>query len=582
MYHGIAVSPGVTVARAFCFDAAFETGVEEVPPADVSAELSRFNQACEAAAAELCALIEKVSFEIGERESAIFRAHLLMLRDRAFVAKTKSYMVDGRRPAAAALRATLGDYEKLFSTIDDEYLRERIVDLRDVVTRVLNHLIQEGNGPPPDVQEPVVLVAEELFPSQTLGPGKLKIAAIVTERGGQTSHAAIIARSMGIPAVAGIANVTREIKTGDLLVVEGHEGCVLVNPGPEAEAAYRKRQREFFDLKGYLIENRDQPAVTADGHPIELLANVNSVADARAAVDVGAKGIGLYRTEYLFMTHRSIPDEEEQYQCYKSMVEASPNRVLTIRTLDLGGDKTVPYLGSHRETNPFLGWRSIRLSFEHPEFFRKQIRAILRAGAEGNVRMMFPMITTVEELRHTNRMVWQAKAELARQNIPFARDLPVGIMIEVPAAAVCIDHMLDHTSFVSIGTNDLVQYLMAADRDNPKVAHLCDPLSPAVLRLLKQTIEACNARGVPVTVCGEMAGRPRCILVLLAFGLRSFSMSPALVPMIKELIHTIRMGDLRKLAGEVLRRRSGRQVREFLNSVLHSIHPRLAQLEPGP
>ncbi|MFO0949100.1 MAG: phosphoenolpyruvate--protein phosphotransferase [Planctomycetota bacterium] len=580
MYHGIAVSPGVVVAPAYCLDEVIgRAQSSNLTRGDLSSELARFESACDDAAKDLGSLIEKVSFEIGERESAIFRAHLFMLRDRAFISKVTALIIDRGLDAASALRQAMHEYEALFSEIQDEYLRERIVDLRDVVSRIQSHLSTDAVAKVVDFDDPVILVARELYPSQTVSFGKVKIVGIVTERGGSTSHAAIIARSMGIPAVSGISDILQVVKTGDHLALDGREGLVIVNPGPEAEAAYRKLEREFFDLKDYLIENRDQSAITTDGVPIDLMANINNVTDAKAAGEVGAKGIGLFRTEYLFMTHPSIPDEEEQFQAYRQIVEASPNQNLTIRTLDLGGDKTVPYLASHREANPFMGWRSIRLSLAHPDFFRRQIRAILRAGAVGNVRLMFPMISTVEELRRANRFVWQAIEELERAGIPYGENVHRGMMLEVPAAAICIDQLLKHTDFVSIGTNDLIQYLMAADRDNPRVAHLCEPLSPAVLRLIRQTVEACDANGVPLSVCGEMAGRPRCVLALLALGVKSFSMSPAFVPIIKELVHSVKANDIHALLPQLLRRRSGDQIRKFLDGVLREVNPRLAMLD---
>lgn len=581
MYRGVAVSPGVVVAPAYCLDEVFaRTHEGELTPADAAKELACFDLACEESAVDLRALIEKVSFEIGEKESGIFQAHLLMLRDRAFLGKVKTLIVDRACSASTALAEAIAEYEDIFRNIKDEYLRERIVDLRDVVARIQNHLVSDQIVEHLSLNETVILVARELFPSQTVSFGKLKIAGIVTELGGGTGHAAIIARSMGIPAISGITDVLRLTKTGDILALDGREGCLIVNPGAEVEAAYRKLQREYFNYKDHLIENRDQAALTKDGHTIDLLANINNVTDAQAAVEVGARGVGLFRTEYLFLTHPSIPDEEEQYQVYRQVLESCPNRALTIRTLDLGGDKTVAYLGSHRETNPFLGWRSIRMSFEHPDFFRRQIRAILRTGQHGKVRMMFPMISTVEELRRVNRMVWQVRRQLEKENVPFG-DVELGIMLEVPAAAVCVGDLIEHTHFISIGTNDLVQYLMAADRDNPKVAHLCDPLNPAVLKLLKSTIDTCAERNIPVTVCGEMAGRPRCVLALLAFGLRSFSMSPAFVPIIKELIHSVKLADLNAIAKDVLQRKSSRLVKQFLDRVLHEVNPRLALLEAG-
>lgn len=580
MHYGIPVSPGVVVAPAFCLDDVLGRPIpQNGSTEDAALEISRFHQACEEVATELRDLIQRVSEDIGEKEAAIFQSHLLMLRDPAFVAKVRTIILESKRDAASAVREALVEYEVLFGKIEDEYLRERLVDLRDVVSRLETFLSSHPRLETMDFSEPVVVVAQELFPSQTVRFGQLRIAAIVTERGGATSHAAIIARSMGIPLVSGIPDVFSLIQTGDVLAVDGREGRVIVNPGPEAQAAYRKLQREFFDLKDYLIENRDQAAVTSDGVSIELLANVNNVSDARAAVEVGARGIGLFRTEYLFLTHPSIPDEEDQFRSYRQVLEASPCQYLTIRTLDLGGDKSVPYLGDQRESNPFMGWRSIRLIFEHPEFFRKQVRAVLRAGASGKVRMLFPMITTVEEVRRVNRLVWQVQRDLEREGIPHGRHVPRGIMIEVPAAAIAIEHFLSHIDFVSIGSNDLVQYLTAADRDNPKVAHLCDPLNPAVLRVLRDVIAACNAHRTPVTVCGEMAGRPRCVLALLAFGLRSFSMSPAFVPIVKELVHSVRLADISAIAEQVLRKRSADQVRRFLNEVLQQVNPRLATLE---
>lgn len=580
LFHGVAVSPGVVVAPAYCLDDVLgRPSSDSLSRGDLSQELARFERACEDAASDLRALIEQVSIEIGERESGIFRAHLFMLRDRAFVGKVRGLIIEQSLDARAALKQALAEYETLFGEIQDEYLRERIVDLRDVVTRVQAHLSSEDFTLELNFDHPMVVFARELFPSQTVSFGKLKVAGIVTERGGSTSHAAIIARSMGIPAVSGVAEVLQSVKSGDLVVVDGREGVVILSPGPEAEAAYRKLEREFFNVKDYLIENRDQAAVTTDGVSIDLLANINNVSDARAAVEVGAKGIGLFRTEYIFMAHRGIPNEEEQVQAYRQILEASPGRLLTIRTLDLGGDKTVPYFATQRESNPFMGWRSIRLSFANPEFFRRQLRAILRAGAEGDVKVMFPMITNVEELRRANRMVWQAIEELEREGVSFGAHVPRGMMLEVPAAAVCIDQMVRHTDFISIGTNDLIQYLMAADRDNPKVAHLCEPLSPAVIRLLKSTIEACDEHSVPVTVCGEMAGRPRCVLALMALGLRSFSMSPAFVPIIKELVHSVSLSDAKSLVPHLLRKRSANQVRKFLDGVIQDANPRLAMID---
>ncbi len=340
-------------------------------------------------------------------------------------------------------------------------------------------------------------------------------------------------------------------------------------------------QREFFDLKDRLVLNRDQPAVSADGVRIELLANINNPSDARAAEQVGASGVGLFRTEYLFLTHQDVPDEEEQYQHYRQIIEESPNQVVTIRTLDLGGDKTVPYLGKRDEANPFMGWRSIRLSFEHPRLFERQIRAILRAGRHGRVQMLFPMITTLEELRHVNKLVDETRRNLRREGVPFGEDVKIGVMIEVPAAAICIDAILRETDFVSIGSNDLIQYLVAADRDNPKVAHLCEPLSPAIFRVLQMVLDACQRTGTPVTVCGEMAGQPRSVLALFGMGLRKFSMSPAFIPTIKALLASVTTTQAERFAHQILQLKTGEEIRSYLTARLHEVSSDLEVFDIG-
>ena len=442
--------------------------------------------------------IKKVSSQVGADEAAIFRAHESILHDPTFTAKIRTWIVEERQTAQGALSRLLSEYTALFSRTKDDYIKERLADVRDVVIRLSGHLSEVLQPDTPESTGPLILVADELLPSQVVTLGNREVTGIVTQAGGRTSHAAILARSRGIPAVSGVRGILRQVKNGDTVVVDGRDGHVLVNPDSETTSAYLKLQREFFDLKDALAVNRDQPAVTADGHAVQLLANINSLADAEAAGAMGASGVGLFRTEYLFLTHPDVPDEEEQLQAYREIIDASPNHQVTIRTLDLGGDKTIPYLGHAREANPFMGWRSIRLSFEHPQFFTTQMRAILRAAAKEpgktkRVRMLFPMITTLEEIRRVRAMVRKAREQLTDEGKPFG-NVRIGLMLEVPAAAVSIETLLEEVDFVSIGSNDLVQYLMAADRDNPKVSHLCQPLSPPVLRVLANVIAACNTR----------------------------------------------------------------------------------------
>jgi phosphoenolpyruvate-protein phosphotransferase len=548
----------------------------------LSGEIKRLDDACAEASQELDGMIARVSVQVGEEEAAIFRAHRLLLRDPALIGKVKSIILNRHVDARTALQEALIEYTDLFAQIQDAYLRERMADVRDVIGRITAHLAIQATREhcahcPPN--EPAIIVSTEILPSQALAFDRLHVAGIITETGGTSGHAAILARSLGIPAVSGLRGILREVQTGDLIALDGREGHVYVNPGPEVEAAYRKLQREYFDLRESLIENRDQEPITLDGVPVELLANVNGSADAEMAARVGASGVGLYRTEYLFLTHPSVPDEEEQVSVYRKVLEAAPNQAVTIRTLDLGGDKQVPYFGDQRETNPFMGWRSIRMSTAHPEFFMTQLRAILRAGVYGQAKLLFPMISTLEEVQRLKRMVTRARDGLSRQNIPFGENIPVGVMLEVPAAALCIDALLKEVDFVSIGSNDLIQYVMAADRDNPKVAHLCEPYSPAILRLLHQVITACNARGTPVTLCGEMAGRPRCFLPLFGMGLRRLSMSPAFVPPLKELIRRTSLPVAREVAQRVLQMNTFGEIRGYLTRKARKVWPDVSMLD---
>jgi phosphotransferase system enzyme I (PtsI) len=585
MRKGIAVSPGVAIGTAYVIHEIFvNPDTKRLEDREITAELAQYETARDKAAGDLRALQNKVNSQLGREAAAIFSVHESILRDSAFTSRVRGWIVNDRLRAPAALHRLLEEYTVLFAKTTDEYLRERLTDVRDVIIRLSSHLSDVLKPDSHALTGPIIIVADELLPSQAVVFGDIEVRGIVTQAGSQTSHAAIIARSRGIPAVSGVRGIARQVKTGDEIVVDGREGNVLINPPPEIRSAYRKLEREFFLLRDQLATNRDQPAQTADGIELELLANINNVADAKAAVAMGAKGIGLFRTEYLYLTHHDIPDEEEQYQTYCQIIEASPGHQVTIRTLDIGGDKTVPYLGHHfQEANPFMGWRSIRLSFEHPEFFMTQLRAILRAAAfarerDGQVKLMFPMITTVEELRRLRTMVQRCLAQLDERGAPRA-EVPLGMMLEVPAAAISIDAMLPYVDFVSIGSNDLVQYLMAADRDNPKVSHLCQPLSPAVLQVLRRVIRACNRVNKPLTLCGEMAAQPRAFLLLFGMGLRSFSMSPAFVPSMKELAHHLTIEDCQQVLRRALRYTTTNKVKRYLATQLQRIAPNLSILD---
>ncbi|HEX3313269.1 MAG TPA: phosphoenolpyruvate--protein phosphotransferase [Gemmataceae bacterium] len=578
---GIPVSPGVAVARAYLVDEVLaRREPHHLDKAAVSAEILRFENALNAAVEQLDAIIERVRTEISEDQAGIFRGHRLIVRDPALVGRVKSAILNKQLDARSALLEALDDYKALFEKIDDDYIRERMTDIRDVVGRIANQLVLTDPAPKClQRDEPVILVAAEILPSQAVWFDRFKVAGILTEGGGSTGHAAILARSRGIPSISGLAGIRKEIKTGDLIAMDGRSGHVHLKPDAELETAYRKLEREYFFVRDRLIENRELQAISPDGAKIELLANVNNVADAQTAANVGAVGVGLYRTEYLFLTHPTVPSEEEQLAAYKAVIEAAPNRFVTIRTLDIGGDKLVPYFEHNREANPFMGWRSIRLSTAYPDFFITQIRAILRAAEFGNVELLFPMVSSVEEVRAVKKLVARAADQLRGEGLPFGASVPIGVMMEVPAAALCIDSLLTEVDFVSIGSNDLIQYVMAADRDNPKVAHLCEPFNPALMRLLAHIIRHCVRANKPVTLCGEMAARPRCYVPLLGMGLRRFSMSPAFVPTVKEAVRTVPLERAKRIAARVLRLRTFRAIRTYLTRVTTKLCPSLTMLD---
>ncbi|ADV61268.1 phosphoenolpyruvate-protein phosphotransferase [Isosphaera pallida ATCC 43644] len=615
MFRGVAVSPGVVVGVARKVESLFATTTPEkwTTPDQAAREIERFDHAVEAATVELNLMVEKVKAEVGPAESDIFRSHLAIVRDPSLRARVHEGIKDRGLTAAGALVEVYQDYAVKFAKLGQERFRERMADIQDALQRIAaqldltagviapsktpapsrfpGHLVDDTGGSDDlassedstvttrQDEPPLVLVAHELLPSQALGLGDMAIAGIVTEIGGSTSHAAILSRSKGIPAVSGVVGIMAVVKDGDPIIVDGREGLVQIRPEPESASAYRKLQREFVRIKDRLILPPERPAATQDGTPIELLANVNGPDDVIAALRAGAGGVGLFRTEYLFLAHHDFPDEDEQYEHYRRVVENAQGKPVTIRALDLGGDKSVPFLGQRHEANPALGWRSIRLVTEHARIFERQIRAILRAAAHGKVNLLFPMITHLEELKVLNRLVGDAIADLDRQGIPRGAHIKCGVMIEVPAAAIMIDAILRETEFISIGSNDLIQYLVAADRDNPKVAHLCDPLHPAVFRVIRSIIEACQRTGVPLTVCGEMAGQPRAALALLGLGARRFSMSPAFVPTIKTLLSSVSLAQAERFAHHVLQLKTSREIRAYLSDRLREVSPELAMLD---
>ncbi|MGP0068465.1 MAG: phosphoenolpyruvate--protein phosphotransferase [Isosphaeraceae bacterium] len=587
MRKGIGVSPGIVVGVAHRVESVLGSIEQQTldSPSQIPAEIERFDRAVADSAADLEAMVQKVAQELGDSDAGIFKGHLQIVNDPALLSKVHDLIENKQMTALAALQTVMQAYATQFARIEQDYFRERMADVRDVILQIGSHLTRkpavhvDAAGDSRNGDESVILVAHELLPSQAMSLGELPIAGIVTEVGGSTSHAAILARSRGIPAVSGVDGIMTQVESGDLMIVDGRDGMVILRPDQEATSAYRKVQREFFNIKDRLVANRDLPALSADGTRVELLANINNVADAQAAIKVGAAGVGLFRTEYLFLTHHDVPAEEEQYEYYRQIILNSPNQTVTIRTLDLGGDKTVPYLGRRSEPNPFMGWRSTRIFFENSKLFITQIRAILRASRHGRVSILFPMITNLEELLHVNKLVKETRHNLRREGVAFGEDVKTGVMVEVPAAAICIDAILRETDFISIGSNDLIQYLMAADRDNPKVAHLCESLNPAIFGVLQNVLAACHRTGTPVTLCGEMAGQPRSVLVLFGMGLRRFSMSPAFIPTVKALLASVTTTQAERIAHHVLQLNTNEEIRSYLTSRLHEVSSALEMFD---
>ena len=563
---GRPLAPGVAVARAYCLDQGPVHGpARQLDPTETPDEIRRFESACAAAAQELDARIARATERSDQQDTDILHTHRLLLADPVLVEKVKSAIRDRRLDAEAASRHVLEGYESQFAQIRDDYLKQRVADLRCVVGLVLRHLGgHQRLAPPFGPDEPVILVTHEVLPSHLLLSQHLRLAGVLTEVGAETGHAAILARSLGIPVLAELPGILGEVCTGDVVALDGHEGHAHINPDFEVEAAYQRLQRDEADRRDRLAGNRDQEPVTVDGIRVELLANVNGPGDTALASRVGAGGVGLYRTEYLFLTHPGMPDEEEQLAAYRAVVEAAPGRTVTIRALDLGADKSVSYLGRRDEPNPALGFRGTRLLSASPELAQTQLRAILRAGRYGRVSLLLPMVSALEEVRWAKGMLDDARLSLRRRGEPFAEDMPLGVMVEVPAAVACLDDLLEEVDFVSIGTNDLIQYLMAADRTNPQVAYLCEPFNPAIWRVLQRIIGVCIGRGKPVTVCGELAGQPQSFLPLLGLGLRRFSMSPALVPLFKDLVRRSNALEARAVAERLMRMKTAGEIRDCL------------------
>lgn len=563
IFHGVAVSPGVRQGRVLVLGRASSGVAHEIIPDDqVEAEIRRFERALVQTRQQLLEIQKKLSEKSGAEHASIFDAHLLVLDDPELNNEVLRFIQDEKVNAEYAYLTVGNRYAESLAAVGDEYLRERAADLYDIGNRVLNNLrgIGDENDLRHRLKEPSIIVAHDLAPSQTAQMDRNLVLGFATDVGSRTSHTAIMARSMEIPAVVGLKTITQDLVTGDFVLLDGINGLIIVNPSQETLAEYGQIERQQKSLHEKLRELQNESAVTADGHRVILSGNVEHADDAQAIIDCGAEGVGLYRTEYLFISQPELPSEEEQYQAYRRVAAALKPAPVVIRTLDLGGDKFRSHTDVPNEMNPFLGWRAIRFCLEERDVFRVQLRAILRASAEGNVKMMYPMISGMEELVRANALLEECRAELRSTDTPFDEKMEVGIMIETPSAAMIADALAKRASFFSLGTNDLIQYSLAVDRTNEKIAHLYEPTHPAIIRLIKLTVDAAHKAGHWAGVCGEMAGELALIPLLLGLGVDELSAAPPTVPQIKFLIRRLKMKDASQLAAFALGSESSAEI----------------------
>ncbi|MBW8348728.1 phosphoenolpyruvate--protein phosphotransferase [Bacillus sp. IITD106] len=562
---GIAASSGIAIGKAYRLvepDLSFS----KTAISNADDEISRFQKAINSAKADLEIIREKALADLGEDKAAIFDAHLLVLSDPELLSSIEEKIKTDLTNAEAALKETTDMFVSMFEQLDNEYMKERAADIKDVSKRVLAHLLGVKIPNPGLIAEEVVIIAEDLTPSDTAQLNKQFVKGFTTDIGGRTSHSAIMARSMEIPAVVGTKSASSSIENGDIVIVDGLHGEVHINPTPEIIKKYEDDVRNFELQKAEWALLKDEATKTRDGNHVELAANIGSPQDADNVLANGGEGVGLYRTEFLYMERNQLPTEDEQFEAYKTVLEKMEGKPVVVRTLDIGGDKQLPYLNLPTEMNPFLGFRAIRLCLEEQEMFRTQLRALLRASAFGNLKIMFPMIATIDEFRAAKALLEEEKATLLENGVEVADGIEVGIMVEIPSTAVLADQFAKEVDFFSIGTNDLIQYTMAADRMNERVSYLYQPYNPAILRLVKMVIDAAHKEGKWAGMCGEMAGDEIAIPILLGLGLDEFSMSASSILKARSLIKKLDQNEMKQLAEEALGLQTVNEVMELVHN----------------
>ena len=543
---GIAASQGISFAKAYVFVEPDLT-VKEVKIEDVAAEIKRFEDAIEASKKELTIIKENALASLGADKAAVFEAHLLILDDPEFMGTVKTDIESKVINAEYAFKETSDMFISMFEAMDNEYMKERAADIRDVSKRILAHLLGVDLPNPSLIDEEVIVIAEDLTPSDTAQLNKKYVKGFATNIGGRTSHSAIMARSLEIPAVVGTSSITEDVKNGDILILDGLDGVVLVNPDEATTAEYKEKHAKFEAQKAEWAKLVTEKSVTKDGHEVILAANIGTPADLEGVKNNGGEAVGLYRTEFLYMGRDQLPTEDEQFEAYKAVLEGIGDKPVVVRTLDIGGDKELPYLDLPKEMNPFLGFRAIRLCLEEKDLFRTQLRALLRASVYGKLCVMFPMIATVQEFRAAKALFLEEKEKLVAEGVAVSNDIELGIMVEIPSTAVIADIFAKEVDFFSIGTNDLIQYTMAADRMSEKVSYLYQPYNPAILRLVKNVIEASHKEGKWTGMCGEMAGDSLAIPLLLGMGLDEFSMSATSILQARSQIKNLTLDEMKEL-----------------------------------
>lgn len=554
MLKGIAASDGVAVAKAYLLvqpDLSFT----KVTIEDVSAETARLDDALSKSSDELQLIRNKAAENLGEEEAQVFDAHLMVLSDPEMVGQIKQSILDNKVNAEHALKEVTDMYIGMFESMEDNaYMQERAADIRDVAKRVLAHLLQVTLPNPAMINEEVIVVAHDLTPSDTAQLDRNFVKAFVTDIGGRTSHSAIMARSLEIPAIVGTGEITAKVKAGDILAVNGIEGDVIVHPTEEQKANFIQAGEAYAAQKAEWEKLKHAETVTADGKHFELAANIGTPKDLTGVHNNGGEGVGLYRTEFLYMDSSDFPTEDAQFEAYKEVLEGMAGKPVVVRTMDIGGDKELPYLKLPHEMNPFLGYRALRISLSTlgEGMFRTQLRALLRASVHGNLRIMFPMVATLKEFRAAKKMYDEEKAKLIAEGVAVSETIQVGIMIEIPAAAILADRFAKEVDFFSIGTNDLIQYTMAADRMNEQVSYLYQPYNPSILRLVKNVVDAAHAEGKWAGMCGEMAGDQTAVPLLMGIGLDEFSMSATSILKTRSLMKTLDTSKMKELADRAL------------------------------